>query len=580
MKRITIAILALLLIVAAMPALAGQTRAVRTPAAQAQAQALGQLTKLYSQDELQKGVFIGSNFCLACHTTFTSYKDTNHASFLRRPIESLSLIPGRGVIADYDHNGVDDFRQGLDFNAISSKFDKYKPNAPKLSVESGTYFITIGSLKMPLAFTLAGQRNGSAQRFVVKVPVTDTANKLTVGNYFAPLQYVPATGWDVYSGGAWYDASNAPKFAAGIGSAALVASGGPSSHSSGCIGCHSNGLQAMTKTASGETLPKLYTAILYTGDDPTVIDYEGDGEMELMNIGCENCHGPGSNHVLGGGDPTKIVNPKSLKPAQQAELCGQCHINSNSVPAGTYAWPYNDATDTKWNAFDAKAGTPLATFYKLGGSKWPDGIHYNGGRPYNAYLTSAHANFAPHTVACSDCHDPHAEGEGMLIREVMVEDGYNIPTSAEDNSLCLSCHAKYGPFADLTKGDIFDMKSGKTDALAKVANVVEKHTHHPYAPDRVMGLSRCTDCHMSAGQHSFNAISPEETLKYQDKGGMPNSCAMGCHNNRVDVFNIGVKDPDKSVAANSKWNNAIDVNLSNLLKAYYGEGGKWWDTKK
>jgi hypothetical protein len=526
----------------------------------------------YSQADLEKGVYVGSNFCLACHTSKASYKDTNHASFIRRPVESLSLMPGKGVIADYDGNKVDDFRQGLDFNTISSPFDKYKPNAPKLSVENGTYYVTIATLKMPVAFTLAGQRNGSAQRFTVKVPVTDTASRLTVDNYFAPIQYTPGTGWAAYNPDRWYDSSNAPKFAAGIGSASLVGgSGFPSSHGGGCVGCHTPALQSMGKTAAGEWAPKIAPALLYTANDPTVVDYEADGEMEQMNIGCENCHGPGSLHILAGGDGSKIINPLTLTAQQKIEVCAQCHVTSTSVPNGTYSWPYNDASNTRWVPGTTEA---LSSYYRMGGAMFPDGKHYNGGRPYNAFSTSAHANFAAHTVGCPDCHDPHVEGEGMLIRDTMVEDNYKIKTSAEDNTLCLACHAKYGPFADFTRGDVFDMTQGSLVAKDKIAKTVENHTHHPYAPDRIMGLSRCTGCHMTAGGHSFDVLNPEDTLKYSDKStGMANSCASGCHNTQVNIFNLGIK------GAASGYNSPFDLALAKALKPYFGEGGTWWNTK-
>src|SRR5438128_1715985 len=113
-------------------------------------------------------------------------------------------------------------------------------NAPKLSVENGTYLITIGSLKLPVVLTVAGQGNGTAQRFGVRVPVADSAT----GTSF-----------------------------------------------------------------------KGYPAVLYATDDPDMLDYDNDGNFEMANIGCESCHGPGSNHILNGGDPTKIVNPANLKPA-------------------------------------------------------------------------------------------------------------------------------------------------------------------------------------------------------------------------------------------------------------------------
>lgn len=92
----------------------------------------------------------------------------------------------------------------------------------------------------------------------------------------------------------------------------------------------------------------------------------------------------------------------------------------------------------------------------------------------------------------------------------------------------------------------------------------------------MMGLSRCTTCHMSvyAGSHSFKAYGPEGTLKYMtETNGMGNSCAAGCHNNKVDVFNIGVK------GSATGWGNAFDEKLSNKLKTYFGENGIWWKTE-
>ena len=567
MRRTWIAALAMAI---AMPAVSAErSHAVRNIQVVTDAQA--KLSKIYTADQLQNGVYIGSNFCLACHTTMSSYTDTAHANFLRRPLVQYSLKPGKGVIADYDKNGVDDFIQGLDFNKINSVFDKYKPNAPILSVENGNYFIAVASLKMQVVFTVAGDRSGNAQRYVVRVPVSDTANKLSSANYYGPLTYDPRTGYGVGSG--WYDTTtNTPKFSAGIGSAALIASGGPSSHTSGCVGCHTTGVQAMSKTPSGETQATLSKGLLFNGDDPSYIDYEGDGQVELTNIGCEACHGPGSWHILGAGDPAKIVNPAKLKPAQQAEICGRCHVTGKSIPTGTYNWPFNDATNTSWTPFDAANGVALKTFYTNNAKYWPDGTA-NGGRPYDQYVQSNHATFAPHTIGCPDCHDPHNEGEGALIRESRNQGTLTIKTAAEDNSLCTSCHATHGPFADFTAQDVLDSVNGKPEAIDKIAKVTEKHTNHPYAPERMLGLSRCTGCHMAAAGHTFKAISPEATLQYQEKGGMPNTCASGCHNNRVDVFNVGVK------GSATTWNNTFDVTLSNLLKAYYGEGGKWWNTK-
>jgi hypothetical protein len=298
-----------------------------------------------------------------------------------------------------------------------------------------------------------------------------------------------------------------------------------------------------------------------------------------MNIGCETCHGAGSNHVLGGGDPALIVNPAKLSPVAQADICGRCHANGKSVPSGTFGWPYNEASGTTFTPFDARAGKPLSAFYISSSNLWPDGVHVNGGRQVNAYRTSAHAR----AFGCTGCHNPHAEGEGHLLRESIKAANLTIPTKVDDNTLCLSCHAARGPFASFTQRDVLDSTRNDAKAQAKIKRTVEAHTHHPYAPERTMGLSRCTGCHMAAG-HNFDVIPPAMTVKYATNGrGMINSCAAACHNNKADVWGYGFKGSaglNPSIAGTdvSTWTNPFDLTLATKLKAYFGDGGIWWNT--
>jgi len=124
--------------------------------------------------------------------------------------------------------------------------------------------------------------------------------------------------------------------------------------------------------------------------------------------------------------------------------------------------------------------------------------------------------------------------------------------------------------------DILDAQAGNAEAATKISTTISAHTNHPYAPTRMMGLSNCTGCHMSsAGGHTFKAISPDNTIKYADAqygtGGMANSCATGCHQTRVDIFNVGVKTTTSYAAP---W----DVTLAKFLQKYYGDGGIWWNT--
>lgn len=95
-----------------------------------------------------------------------------------------------------------------------------------------------------------------------------------------------------------------------------------------------------------------------------------------------------------------------------------------------------------------------------------------------------------------------------------------------------------------------------------------------------MGLSRCSKCHMPTiavtaeaydiHSHTFEVIPPEKTLAFQDKGGMPNACAVSCHATKVNSFGLGL-DPSLGT-----WNEKFDRDLASALMRYYGPNGLWW----
>jgi hypothetical protein len=276
-----------------------------------------------------------------------------------------------------------------------------------------------------------------------------------------------------------------------------------------------------------------------------------------------------------------IVNPAKIPVSAQVDICGRCHSRPHSVPNGTFDWPYDDATGTDYTPVLAAQGVPWTDFATDASVRWPDGVHGRITRPYHDYLESPKPTFQFNMVSCSDCHDPHEAAQAHQIRTSVVEDGVTIPTAVDDNTLCLACHAGFGPFADLDKEMIADIDGN----LSAVRDVVEGHSFHPYAPERIMGLSRCVECHMpstfgfgelTGPSHVFDAIPPASTLAYQDEGGMPNSCAQSCHAYRVDIFGIGL-DPNPD---NSVWNQPFDRNLARRLQRYYGPGGIWWDTEE
>lgn len=92
------------------------------------------------------------------------------------------------------------------------------------------------------------------------------------------------------------------------------------------------------------------------------------GKWVFPGIHCEQCHGPGKDHVLGGGDETKITVDRS------AASCGQCHYRTdpNIIPAS--------------------------------------GGFIRHHEQYNEFLKSEHAEH----LTCVSCHDPHKTGQSSI----------------------------------------------------------------------------------------------------------------------------------------------------------------------
>lgn len=157
-----------------------------------------------------------------------------------------------------------------------------------------------------------------------------------------------------------------------------------------------------------------------------------------------------------------------------------------------------------------------------------------------------------------------------------MSDNVAIPTENDDNTLCLACHATHRPFSAITKEQVANLEEN----IDHIENVVSAPTHHPYGPERKMGLSRWSKCHMPTvatsavaydiHSHTFEVMPPEKTLFYQDKGGMPNACAVSCHATKGNSLGLGL-DP-----ALGTWNAQFDRDLATELMKYYGPNGLRW----
>jgi tetratricopeptide (TPR) repeat protein len=216
-----------------------------------------------------------------------------------------------------------------------------------------------------------------------------------------------------------------------------------------------------------------------------------------INVGCEGCHGPGSNHVnaakSGHADPAAalivdlddrqgaswIMDPETgiasrsiaaMKLASQPEACGRCH--SRRAPM----------------AAEYEYGKPLLDTHLP--ALLDDGLYFADGQVHDevyVYGSFLQSRMYQAGVSCSDCHDPHSTA---------------LKTGGNPSDVCATCH--------------LPAKFASTEHQRHAADVVE-----------------CVDCHMASRtymgvdarrDHSFRIPRPDLTVAT----GSPNAC-NNCH---------------------------------------------------
>ena len=249
----------------------------------------------------------------------------------------------------------------------------------------------------------------------------------------------------------------------------------------------------------------IYNAWEKTPHWKTTLNKEGGPSHQ----GCEGCHGPGADHVAGGGDVTKIYTFKDASREETSARCLTCHGEGHEQ--SHFAESAHSSGDV--GCLDCHSPHHAKEKQFLLAQNQPQlcyGCH-----------TSAKADFAKPfhhrvnegLVQCNDCHNPHGTATVRQVRALPSGD-----------AVCSKCHVdKQGPF-------VYEHVPVKTESCTSC------HTPHGSTNPRLLKVSLvnmlCLQC------HTFPTVSPagpvhNQSAKYQ-------ACTM-CHSqihgsNFSDIF--------------------------------------------
>ena len=218
-----------------------------------------------------------------------------------------------------------------------------------------------------------------------------------------------------------------------------------------------------------------------------------------IDVDCEACHGPGSQHALAPADAPMLLNAETdvrwlfdegasiakripaRRSQMEIETCAQCHSRRGQLHE------------------EVHSGTPLLDAFRP--ALLQEGLYYADGQIQDeVYVYGSFLQSKMHAagVSCSDCHDPHS-----------------VRLKFDGNAVCSQCH------------------------LASTYDV-STHSHHESgAPG-----SLCVDCHMPAKtymvvdprrDHSFRVPRPDLSAELNT----PTAC-NGCHEGQASDWAASV----------------------------------------
>lgn len=436
--------------------------------------------------------YVGSSTCMVCHGLHSTTR-TAHNVGLQVP-GVLSVLQDIEPWPDFD-DGLAAFDSGTTLYFYDCDGAALDPS--KCSVEvappAGAVAFTLDlrrDLSIPLGTVGAyyvDMNDGTTARYDVVLTYGGALGKQQYlmrrtkadggFSYFVlPLQYnyqgdfanpdPDDWPWSDYRSDLWYD----------FGTDALRQPDNNESFDNNCAGCHFTGYRLEGGDAEGWSASA-------TVDTNGAFDYDGDGKPELINTGCEACHGPGSEHLERRPQGTAIVSPGLLTPGRQTAICGSCHSRPLGIGGGMKGLPLSAENEMPPVGIRRAELAPNYTTRVSGAAEdfHPSGDARINYQQYSDHLRSRHYRNPVRLTTCAGCHNPHANPDDVA----------DMDTSGNPNSLCTTCHSP------AVNPELYPLAQ-------HVADVTGVNGHNSL--EEFFGPFVCTQCHMVPTARSGAAV--------------------------------------------------------------------------
>lgn len=352
-----------------------------------------------------------------------------------------------------------------------------------------------------------------------------------------------------------------------------------SHYSKNCIVCHTTGYDTNSFAINFgfDDIAKLegwtFPAVLTNGNWAAM----PQDLKDVANITCENCHGPGSQHVYSQGISG---NTNAITVSYNSGACSQCHDNlttdvksaewNNSVHAAPSATP----TGLKRPAcVRCHTGPGFIGWAKAGGmdlqNQYPTNIIWADYFSTNivTYNTNSPTYTTPPTppdtsyeaINCQACHDPHNASNPHQLRKqlsVTLSDG-TVVTNAGAGGFCMECHNnRNGSVAFMMQqfpknqpnwagGVGFGTHDSPQADMLEGVNAVTYGKVIPSSPHANVVSNTCVTCHMQTvapTDPEFTIIGGHTFKNMDDDTGVSLTAAcQQCHG-KLDTFDFPVAD--------------------------------------